>query len=426
MADGVARRVLPLGAGTFAVGTGLLAIQGVLPAIAADLGVSTVEAGQLVTAFAIVYALGAPLLAVAAVRVPPRPLLIGALLIFALANVGGALAPTLPVLLATRVLAALASALFTPNATATGASLVPDDRRGRAIALVYGGLSVATVLGVPAGTLLGGVAGWRATFWFVALLAVLSAAWLAAAMPNAPRPAPAGVDLLLAVARRPGVARTVAVTTVLMTGQFVAFTFIAPLVERAAGAPGPATVAGALFLFGVAAVGGNAVGGIATDRVGAHTTVAVSLAGFALALAGLAAAIQGGGAEWAIFAGAIALAVWGVAGYAFVPAQQRRLLRAAPDAGGVVLSLNASALNAGIALGGALGGAVLGGAGLAALPLVGAAFGAVALVLVLREHGEPAPMPAMVPAAATIGPPADCVPGWGPLPCPAPPASAPP
>ena len=181
-------RVLPLAAGTFAIGTGLLVIQGILPEMARDLGVSVGAAGQLVTAFAVAYAVSAPLLSAVAARFDQKRLLGGALIVFALSNVGAALAPSLAPLIVARVVAALSSALFTPNASAAGASLAPPDERGRALALVFGGLSVATVLGVPIGTLIGGAVGWRATFLFVGALGALAAAGLAALLPRVTRP----------------------------------------------------------------------------------------------------------------------------------------------------------------------------------------------------------------------------------------------
>jgi predicted MFS family arabinose efflux permease len=416
--DGQTRRILPLGAGTFAVGTGMLVAQGVLPEIARDLGVTESAAGQVVTAFAVVYALGAPLLAVAAARFEPRRLLAGALLAFALANAAGAFAASLGALLAARALAALASALYTPNATVTGAGLVPETQRGRAIALVYGGLSVATVLGVPAGTLIGGAAGWRAAFVFVAVLGVLAAVGIVAATPATRPPPAAGLAVLLAVGRRPAVRSTAGVTTAMMTAQFVVFTFIAPYVEEVTGVSGGGILAGALFLFGAAAVVGNAAGGLATDRIGARRTVLLCQAGFVAALLLLWLARSLPPSPGSIALGAVAVVGWGITGYGFAPAQQQRLLRAAPDAGGVALSLNASALYAGIALGGLLGAAAIDAGLLGGLPLIGAGLGLGTLLLAFATAQETAPVvaaPSLL-ARGPVGPPADCVAGWGALP----------
>ncbi len=182
-------RILPLAAGTFAVGTGLLVIQGILPEMARDLGVSVGAAGQLVMVFAVTYAVSAPLLSTFGARFDRRRLLVAALVLFALSNLAAALSSSVALLVVARVVAALASALYTPNASVAGAGLAPPEARGRALAIVFGGLSIATVLGVPIGTLVGGFAGWRAAFWFVALLATLAAAGIALLLPAVPRPA---------------------------------------------------------------------------------------------------------------------------------------------------------------------------------------------------------------------------------------------
>jgi predicted MFS family arabinose efflux permease len=417
-------RVLPLSAGTFAVGTGLLVIQGILPQMARDLGVGVGTAGQLVTVFALTYAASAPLLSAFSARFDRKRLLVVALLAFAFSNLVAALSTSISLLVAARVAAALASALYTPNASVAGAGLAPPEARGRALALVFGGLSVATVLGVPLGTLLGGAAGWRATFVFVAVLGAGAALWVALYLPAPPRAPATGLGVLLGVLRRPRIAALAAITTFTMAGAFVVFSYIAPLVGLFVGG-GTTTVAAALLLFGTFSVLGNFLGGIAADRAGPRPTLVVGLSAFALSLATLwvLAGLTPSGTVAA--AAAVALAAWGVSNWAFNPPQQQRLLEAAPDAGGLALSLNASALYLGQALGSAVGGYALSAGQLVNLPLFGTLFVAIALAFMLladARAGRTSPPSAIqkVPPDG-VGPPADCVAPCGPMPATGPP-----
>ena len=182
------RRVAVLAVGAFAIGTDTFVVAGILPKVMSDLSITLGQAGQLVTVFAIAFAVCAPVLGAVLGRVPRKGLLLGALLLFAAANVLSALAPTFGVLLGSRVLAAAAAAAYTPAAAATAAGLVAPEKRGRALALVLGGVTAATVLGVPIGAWVGLTFAWRVTFLLVAALAVLSAAALAVLLPALPAP----------------------------------------------------------------------------------------------------------------------------------------------------------------------------------------------------------------------------------------------
>ena len=206
-----------------------------------------------------------------------------------------------------------------------------------------------------------------------------------------------------------------AITTLTMTGAFVVFAYIAPLVERITGGEG--AVAAALFVFGIAAVTGNVLGGTATDYAGPRPTLIVGLATFALALAALWVLSGLAPTVTMVVAATAALILWGIANWAFNPPQQQRLLEAAPDAGGLALSVNASALYVGIALGSAIGGYALGLGRLESLGLIGAIFVTAALGLLLLTSERPDAAVATVPPAGMegTGPPADCVAPCGPL-----------
>lgn len=358
-----------LAVGVFAIGTDGYVISGLLTNLAHDLRVTEEAAGQLVTVFALTYAIGAPLLGAALGGLRRRSVLVGSLALFAVTNLAAAFVDSYAVMFAVRVAAALSAAVFTPAAAAAAPALVPAERRGRALATVGAGMAVATAVGVPLGTLIGGAFGWRATFFAMAALGAVAAAGTALLLP-AESPAAAagaggGLGDRLAVLRAPGVPAALGVSVLWIAGAFTVLTYIGPVLDEVGGVRG-AALSLWLLVFGLAAVVGNTLGGRAADRFPTPWLTVVCTAGLTLALASLsvlaALGVRGGaGAAWA----AVALAVWGVFGWAFAPVQQHRLVGLVPEASGFVLALNASAIYVGISLGGLLGSAGLGRAGAA-------------------------------------------------------------
>ena len=197
------RPLIVLAVGTFAIGTDAFVIGGVLPAVARSLDVSTSSAGLLVTAFAIAYAVGGPVLAVGTARLPRRALMVSALALFVEANILAAVAPGYPMMLIARVFAALGAAAFVPAASAVASSLAPAEYRGRALGTVVAGMTVAQVVGVPFGAFVGASLGWRYTFIFVAALGAAAALAVRLWLPHVQSPAPARLGQRLAVAARP-------------------------------------------------------------------------------------------------------------------------------------------------------------------------------------------------------------------------------
>lgn len=368
-----------LAIGAFAIGTEGLMIAGLLPAIAADFHSSVAGAGQLITIFALAYAVGSPILSALCGGLDRRRLLIMALLAFAVSNLLAAVAGSLWQLVAARVLLALSAGLFMPTAYAVAASLVPPERRGRAIATVTSGMTIATALGVPLGAWIGNHADWRATFVIVAILSLAGVAGLRFGLPAK---LPLGASTLaerLAVARRPAVLQALIVTFFWIAAAFVLYTFIAPYLERASGI-GPDGVTAMLFLFGIGSAIGNTLGGQLTDRIGPVRLQLGALVVLTLSLAGLGAAAALP-SDQALIAIVPLMLVWSIAGWAFHPAQTTRLIRLAPEVGMIAASLNSSALYAGIAFGSAVGAATLERGGVTALGWVGALSAAIALAL---------------------------------------------
>ncbi|MES2939357.1 MAG: MFS transporter [Pseudomonadota bacterium] len=350
--------ILLLAAGTFAVGTDAFIVSAFLPAMAHDLSVTLSTAGQSVTVFALAYALLAPpIAAVTATLLPPRRLLAIALALLAVANLGSALAPGFGLLLATRVLAAAAAGAYSPAAAAAAAALVPAAQRGRALAIVIGGLSVATAVGVPLGHLASQWMGWRAALAGVAGLCLLVAAGLALALPALARPAAVPLRARLQVLRLAAVHRILPLTVLGMAAAYAPYAFVVPLLESWSIAGGSVTAM--LMAYGAGAVFGNVASGSATDRWGSAPGLLCAYAALAVVFGGLAllGTAPRFGSWWLV---AALMFCWGTASWSQSPAQIHRLIAAAPRSGPVVVALNASAIYAGMAVGTGIGGVAMG------------------------------------------------------------------
>jgi len=385
--------VLAFALGAFAVGTTEFVVIGLLPTIGADLGVDIATAGLLVTGYAIGIAVGGPILTFATRRMAKRTVLVALMAGFAVAHLVLAVAPTFEFLLLGRLVTASAHGAFFAVGAIVAAETAEPGHEGRAIGLMFTGLTVATVIGVPLGTFVGQMTSWRLPFVVVAGLALVAAVAIHLRVPKQ--------------ARREGIARSVQVnvgalalalaTTVIGFGsQFVVFTFLAPFLEEVTGIPLGA-ISPLLVVFGLASAIGTTIGGRASDRW-PRTTLPVALALLASVLAGLG------------LAGHVASAVipllfaWGVAGFILSPALQARVVSAAGPENTLASSLNISAFNVGIATGSLVGTAVVAGGGLAATPFVAA--GIAAFAILPAAFGSVVLISARTPEAPGIGAPA--------------------
>jgi predicted MFS family arabinose efflux permease len=360
-----------------------LVIAGILPLLATDFGVSVAMAGWLVTGYALAFAIVTPLVAVRTGRLPRRKVLLVCMAVFVVGNLIGVIAPSFGVLLLARAAVAVVAGVFEVVAVATAASLVPERHRGRAIAVVVAGFSVAMVVGVPVGTLIGLVLGWRATFGVLAAFGIGAALGLWMILPGTVTTNLSGSGLVRAreLLRQPAVHTALLTTGLVFTGAYTACTYIAPFVEFVTGLPGQ-SVAGVLLLIGVTSSVGNVVGGLGADRVGPSRMLLASLVTLMVGLTALS--VFGGSASGVI----VAFGMWGLAMGVFVPAQQSRLVALAPAGVDVGLALNLSALSLGVALGAAVGGAIIEYEGLASLGYAGAAIITFALALLLRQQSR--------------------------------------
>ncbi len=368
-------RIFLLALGMFALGTDALVVAGVLPEIAHEMRVPESIAGQLVTAFTLTYGLGAPVLAVLTHRWPRNRVLITALGTFCLVNVGSALAPTFPLLLLMRILAGGCAALHTPLAYTTATQLSPPEKRGKALALVVSGFTLATVLGSPLGTWLGEHVGWRMAFVLVAVLAgVACIALLASRLPGAVAQASLSLKARLAPVREPLLLLALSPLLLSSLGFYLVYTYIAPMLEQNMHI---SDISGPLMISGLGTVSGNWISGIILDRFGSTRLLVISLLGLSILLAVLPLATT------ILLTGLPALFLWAMAGSMGFAPQQHRLLGLAPAHANVILALNNSAFYLGTAGGAALGGVVLHVVPVTHLGWIGASSALLALFLLL-------------------------------------------
>jgi predicted MFS family arabinose efflux permease len=393
--------LLWLALGTFATGTESFMIAPLLPGLAADLSVSVVAAGQLVTVFALTYAFSSPVLSAATSGIGRRKLLLFAMAAFALANIVASTAAGYWQLMTARILLAGAAGLYVPNASALAGAVVAPARRGTALAIVNGGTSIAVALGVPLGAIIGHGFGWRMTFVGVGVLASIATVGLFAGIPR-------GVDTGLsvpsireriAVVQQTPVLLGLLVTTLWATGAYANYTYLAPYLTSVTGIEGT-HVGLVLFIWGVAAVTGLFIGGTINDRFGARTVMIpafllLSLAFVSLSVSGIL--LSGRGALVPVL---LAIVVWGLSAWAFFPAQQARLMQVAGvKVAPIALSLNASFMYLGFSLGALLGSFTMIHGSVTSLGWVGALCEILALLIVLAT----VPRACTSPVAAAPG-----------------------
>lgn len=340
--------LLALALSAFGIGTTEFVIMGLLPEVAGDFGISIPTAGLLISGYALGVVVGAPVLTALGSRVPRKKVLIALMGLFILGNLISALAPGYGLLMTGRVVAALSHGAFFGVGSVVAASLVAPSKQASAIAMMFTGLTVANVLGVPGGTALGQAFGWRSTFWAVSALGVVGLIGIVALVPKQTTTPGAGLRSELAVFRRPQVWLALAMTTLGFGGVFASFTYIAPMMTGIAGFSDGA-VTWLLVLFGVGLVIGNFLGGRAADHA-IMPSIYVILAALSLVLLVFAVTAH------AQLPAAITILLLGLAGFATVPPFQARVMAKAEGAPALASAANIGAFNLGNAGGAWLGG----------------------------------------------------------------------
>ncbi|WP_439884700.1 MFS transporter [Pseudomonas syringae] len=374
----------------FAIGTTEFVIMGLLPDVAADLGVSIPGAGWLVTGYALGVAIGAPFMAMATARLPRKAALVTLMGIFIVGNLLCALASDYDVLMFARVVTALCHGAFFGIGSVVAAGLVPANRRASAVALMFTGLTLANVLGVPLGTALGQYAGWRSTFWAVTVIGVIALIGLIRFLPTNRDEEKLDMRAELAALKGAGIWLSLTMTALFSASMFALFTYVAPLLGDVTGVS-PQGVTWTLLLIGLGLTVGNVIGGRMADRKVSSTLIAVfiSMAAISTALSWTSAAL---------IPTEITLFLWAVAAFAAVPALQINVVTFGKAAPNLVSTLNIGAFNVGNALGAWIGGSVIAhGLGLTRVPLAAAALAVLALLITLitfRQTGNPDLAPA--------------------------------
>lgn len=370
MSRGIPLALLALTLGAYAIGTTEFVIVGLIPTIAADLGVTLPSAGLLVSLYALGVAVGAPVLTALTGRVPRKTLLVALMLLFTVGNLIAWMAPTYGSLIVARVLTGLAHGVFFSIGSIIATSVVPKEKAASAIAIMFTGLTVALVTGVPLGTFIGQHLGWRATFLAVAALGVVALLGSLLFVPrNLQRSEPATFGQQLAVLAQPRLLLVYAITALGYGGTFLSFTYLASILQDVTGFSANA-VSLVLLVYGVSVAIGNLWGGRLADRRGPVPALMLIFSLLALVLLALTFT-----AHSTVLVLLTVLALGAVA-FGNVPGLQvyvvKQAQRFAPQAADVASGLNIAAFNVGIAMGASLGGLVVDHLGLMHTPWLGA------------------------------------------------------
>ncbi|WP_422731927.1 MFS transporter [Leclercia pneumoniae] len=372
--------LLALTISAFAIGTTEFVIVGLVPTIAEQLAISLPSAGLLVSIYALGVAIGAPVLTALTSRLPRKQLLIGLMVLFTAGNMLAWQAPDYTTLVIARLLTGLAHGVFFSIGSTIATSLVPKEKAASAIAIMFGGLTVALVTGVPLGTFIGQHFGWRETFLAVSLLGVIALVSSMLLIPsNIPGRTAATLREQLQVLTHPRLLIIYVITALGYGGVFTAFTFLAPMMQNLAGFS-PSAVSWILLGYGVSVAIGNIWGGKLADKQGAVPALKIIFAALVILLMvfQFTASIQ--------YAALATVLVMGIFAFGNVPGLQvyvvQKAEQYAPNAVDVASGLNIAAFNIGIALGSIVGGQTVQHAGLAQTPWIGSLIVLAALVLV--------------------------------------------
>ncbi|WP_425327523.1 MFS transporter [Pseudomonas nitroreducens] len=368
--------LLVLALSAFAIGTTEFVIMGLLPEVAGDLSVSIPAAGWLVSGYAFSVAIGAPIMALLTARLPRKTALLMLMGIFILGNLLCAVAANYGLLMLARVITALCHGAFFGIGSVVAASLVPANRKASAVALMFTGLTLANVLGVPAGTALGQVAGWRSPFWAVTLIGVIALISLWRVLPKQHDEEAVDMRKEVSALRNGPLWLALGITVLFSAAVFALFTYVAPLLGEVTQVS-PRGITWSLVLIGLGLTLGNIIGGRLADwRLG------TTLAGVFATMAVVSTVLSWTSA--ALIPAEITLFIWAAAAFAAVPALQVNVVRVGGAAPNLVATLNIGAFNVGNAIGAWVGGSVIDhGLGLTRVPLAGAVLSVLALIAVM-------------------------------------------
>ncbi len=368
--------LLLLALATFVTGTAENIVIGILPEVASGLGVSIGLAGQLTAVFSVTFALAAPAALQLTARIDRKPLLSLALCLFVVSNLAAAASPAYGVLVAARIGMAAASAVACLVATMLATEIVPRERRGRAIGLIFMGISASLVLGVPAGMIASSALGWRSVSVGLALFAAIVLLACLCLVPATGRPKPARHASYRDHLRSASCLFAQMVSVLMIGGHFVLFAYLAPYLRAIAGMDGNEVVA-AFFAFGVAGVCGGYLGGRLSDAVAPRLALRLTPLAYLLALIVIPLVVEN---RLAMIA---AMMLWGCISWMISPVVQSFLIARSPQTAEAGVGLNLSAMHVGVGLGTGIGGVLVEIATPSALPVAAAALASLAVVAAL-------------------------------------------
>ncbi|MBL8573777.1 MAG: MFS transporter [Hyphomicrobiaceae bacterium] len=351
--------------GNFVIGMGAFVVIGTLVPIADGLRLSKAEAGWVMTAYALSYAVASPVLVALTGAISRRTVLTIGMVTFTLAAILCALAPNGLMLFLARALAAAGAGIYTPNAAAVAVATAAPEARGRALSTVFAGLTLAQVTGVPVGAWVGYAHGWQAAFWIVGGLGTAAAIALALNVPGAVAFQPSSLRQLGRTLLDPLASLSILFTATFLAPIYIVYTYLGPLLEAKLGL-GRDGVTMLLAIYGFGAVAGNVLSGRLVDRLGPYRALAICVATQVVLLPMVSFA------SYPMAFGAMLMVAWSASGWSFMAAQQLRLVSLRKDGHNVLLALNAACIYVGAAVGSAIGGAVLERGGLASLGLAAA------------------------------------------------------
>ncbi|WP_145518050.1 MFS transporter [Yersinia mollaretii] len=376
--------LLALALCAFAIGTTEFVIMGLLPQVAGDLQISIPTAGWLISGYALGVAIGAPIMAVLTAKLPRKKTLLLLMVIFIIGNLMCAMAYSYDFLMLARVITALCHGAFFGIGAVVASNLVAPNRRASAVALMFTGLTLANVLGVPLGTALGQAFGWRSTFWVVSVIGLFSLAALYRKLPASQEEAPTELRKEIAALRGGGIWLSLLMTVFFAAAMFALFTYIAPILTEVTQVSEQG-VSWTLLLMGVGLTLGNIVGGRLADwRLSVSLTMTFLLIALFSALFSWT--------SYSLFAAEVTLFLWSAAAFSAVPALQINVVAYGKKAPNLVSTLNIAAFNVGNALGAWVGGVVIArGLGLTAVPLAAAGLAVIGLLLCLFTFSRARP-----------------------------------
>lgn len=351
---------------SFLVGTSEFIIAGILDKVAADAGVSVSAAGQLITVFSLAYAFGTPILMAVTARMERRKLLIYALAVFAIGNGIAVLLPGFGFLMSSRVVLALSTGVFVVTALTVAAKLAPPEKQGSAIATLVMGFSTALIIGVPIGRVAAAAYDWKFIFAGIGLLGLVAILLILFTIPRTKGEEPVPIGKQLALLKQPKIVVALLVTFFWIGGYSIANTYLSPYLLNVSGLSEQGVSAG-LFAFGIASLIGSKLGGFSTDKWGAPRTLVIGMLLHAVALVLISIAGQSAAVVFPL------LMLWSFAAWSSGPTQQYNLISLAPEASGIMLSLNTSMLQLAMAAGAGFGGVVVEQLSLSSITWIGAA-----------------------------------------------------